>query len=459
LNQRISAPVFVVNLTISIAICAYVFFLMPVSLLSRIVMGTMIASSIAQVWTYWSMGAKMRQLYLYIFMFHILYFITEVFVYALFTLNIVRADAQFLDNSIEANSQRWAQYDSLLGYKGIPGAFRNVKYYNDVEVYNHISHINEQGWFSIKDYKKQKRNNVKRYAVLGDSFSSGFNIPCAWPDAASSTLDSIELYNFSLEGIGVSNWHLIYFNEIVKYDFDGIIIAASNEQYGVSDMDRKLMIMHSGKEVTYIGQYDTVPSPSIFYNQLGQMTEGYALMSENRMKQVICRYNSNCEDELELPVLDLYFLRTAITVFRQLGAYFELEQDFEEYKAELVERFPDSMPMQDLKDFKRKYPASKLLQNIVDHCKQTGKEVILVSIPDLSGVRDSGLAARNTIEMQVLAKEFKVAYFNGYSCFTGMSEKDVNDHYYQHDLHWNQKGANLFSFRFSSWLGSSKRVK
>lgn len=454
MTNRISLPVFAVNLTFSVFIFGYVYFLLPTTVLSRIVLGASALSTITQLWLFFSASAQFRKFYLYIVFLHVLYLFAEVLVYVLVALSIVRTDAQFLANKLEANTEPWAQYDSIIGYKGIPGSFRNVKYSNSELVYDHVSHINNQGWFSANEFLVNKPNGIKRYAVLGDSFSAGFNIPISWVDAASNQLDSIELYNFALEGIGINNWHLIYFNEILKYDFDGLIIAASNEQYGIPDMDRRLMIMHSEDDATYIGQFNEVPTASTFYSQLANMTKGYALVSNAKMDQLICVYKPSCESEFSWPAPDLYFLSTAITVFKQLGAYFKLEHDHGQYKEALAARFPESKVMERFADYKQKYPYTPLLEEIVKHCNQTGKEVILVTIPDVSGVHDSVLAQRTHNEMQVLANAMQLRYFNGFSCFKRVPAAAVKDYYYQYDLHWNQNGASLFAAHFANWLSA-----
>jgi hypothetical protein len=415
-------------------------------------MGFALVSAIAQVWFYRSGGATARKRYFYIVMLHVFYLFAEVVVYVLFTLNVVRADAQFLDNRLEANTKPWAQYDSIIGYKGVPGSFRNVKYSNGALEYDHTSHINNQGWFSAHDYKPQKRAGIKRYAVLGDSFSAGFNVANAWPDLASDRMDSVELYNFALEGVGINNWSRIFFNEIARYEFDGLIIATSNERFGISDLDRKLMIMHSTNEATLIGQYDTLPAPDAFYGQLTQMTKGYTLVPANEMDEVVCNYQPNCKKKLALPPIDLYFLHTSISIFKQLGAYFKMEHDFEAHKLNVDERFPENKQMKNLEDLKQKYPYIHLLESIIIHCQQTGKEVIIASIPDVSGVRDTSWANRTQSEMQLLAQSFNIPYFNGFSCFDGMPQQEANTYYYQYDLHWNQKGATLFADRFTYWL-------
>ncbi len=452
MTNRINQWVFVINLAFSVLIWAYVFFLMPVSILSRLIMSFALVSAIAQVWLFRSDSATARKRYFYVVMLHMFYLFAEVLVYVLFTLNVVRTDAQFLDNRFEANTQPWAQFDSVIGYRGIPGSFRNVKCSNGVLEYDHISHINNQGWFSSTDYIPQKRAGVKRYAVLGDSFSAGFNVANAWPDLAMGMLDSVELYNFALEGIGINNWFRIYFNEILKYEFDGLIIATSNERFGISDLDRKLMIMHSANGATLIGQYDTMPPPDYFYRQLPQMTKGYSLIAENKLDEVICTYQPNCKRKLSLQPLDLYFLHTSIIIFKQLGTYFKLEDDFKAYKLKVAERFPENKKVTSLADLKQKYSYINLLEQIVVHCQQTGKEVILVGIPDVSGVKDTAWANHTHAEMQVLAQSFNISYFNGFSCFNAMPKEDAEKYYYQYDLHWNQKGAILFGERFSSWL-------
>lgn len=452
MTAQISSIVFIANLVFSIAIAAYVLLLMPASVLSSVILGATVASTVFQIWFFLSGSPKLRQLYLYIVMLHALYLFAEFVVYVLFAFNMVRTDVQFLDNKLEANTKPWAQYDSLVGYKGVPGSFRTVKYSNNEVVYNHLSHINPQGWFSKQPYVARKKPGIKRYAVLGDSFSAGLNVPTPWPDLLAAKLDSVEIYNFALEGIGINNWSLIYYHEILKYEFDGLIIAISNEQYGIPDMDRKLMVMHSYNQATYVGLFDTLPTAANFFNGLPQMTKGYAIMPAEKIDDALCAMQPGCSLKASLPPANLYLLSTAIIAFKQLGAYFKLERDMEQYKAALAARFAANRPMATMADYRQKYPYAPQLEAILNHCQQTGKEVILATIPDASGALDQSLAERTQSEVAVLATAYHLPCFNGFSCFEGMADTLVGNYYYRHDLHWNPAGANLFAARFAQWL-------
>lgn len=454
MSKKFSPSVFFVNFGFTVFVILYLLLIAPYSVIGKFIVGISVLFAIAQIRFFWSDSDKHRQWYLYLVMFNFLYLCVEILAYAMFTLGLVRADAQYFANALEANSKGWAKYDSVVGYRAIPGEFRNVKYVDNTLVYDHISTINNQGWFSTQDYLLPKREGVKRYAVLGDSFTAGFNIAETWPDLVGRKMGAIELYNFSLEGIGIQNWYLIYFNEVLKYDFDGLIVAISNEQFGVSDMDRKLMIMHSEDKATYIGVFDSLPTPDEFYNNKQRLNKGYSIIGPERLNQALCGYQKECSVGPVFIKPDLYFLHTIIELFAQMKSYFKMEAEYAAYTKSLADRYPDGELIKNIDEYRKKYPYVSLLEKIASHALQNGKELLLVGIPDFSGTTNSNIAERNEAEMTVLASSLNASYFNGYSCFYDMQEEEIKKHYYQNDLHWNQKGVYLFSDVFSDWLAT-----
>ena len=118
---------------------------------------------------------------------------------------------------------------------------------------------NNVGYISKRDYTyKKNKKKTKRYIVLGDSFSSAEFNDQSWVDYVQDNLKgtNIELYSFSLSGIGLQNWYNIYFKEILpKYEFDGIIFAFLS-----SDWQRPFTIFHTdSKDNILIGGFDPPP--------------------------------------------------------------------------------------------------------------------------------------------------------------------------------------------------------
>lgn len=459
MSTRISPIVFFANIAFTVFVIVYLIVVAPESILGKVFLGIAVTFALAQIGFYWSAKERLRKWYMYLVMANFLYLCVEILVYILFVLGIMRSDAQFLADALEANTKRWAKYDSIIGYRAIPGQFRNVKYAHNTMVYDHTCYINKQGWFSKEDYEPYKKNGIKRYAVLGDSFSAGFNIPEAWPDVVSCNMDSVELYNFSLEGIGINNWYLIYFNEVIKYDFDGLIVAISNEQFGVSDMDRKLMIMHSEDDATYIGQYDTLPTPEVFEKQKWQMNRGYSRIDSDQLDELVCGYLEDCKSGTILLKPDLYFLHTILDLFAQLKTYFEIEDKYEAYTATIESRFPADKPMMTLDDYAMKYPYAYKLAEIASHSLENGNDVILVLIPDYTSATNDYIMGQNDKEIRFLASQVGASYFNGFTCFGTTPEDEVPNYYYKHDLHWNQEGVYLFSNSFANWLSVENDVQ
>lgn len=401
----------------------------------------------------------LRKYYLYITMFNFMYLLLEGVAYILFCYGTFRNDAQFLGNSFEATSHKWATFDPEVGYKGVPGSFRNVKYVDGNRVYDHQSHINEQGWFSKRDYEFKKRSGVKRYAVLGDSYSSGFNVPETWIDKTDRLLPNVELYNFSMEGIGIENWRKIYFNEVKKYDLDGVIIAMSNEDTGVPDMDRPFIIMHSAVGGTYISNFDSLPDEADFEDNsiLAGMLKGYAIYNNAKINEIIEQLSPDHENQFKLRAPNLYFLETVMNLTQQVWGMLQLGSKLDAYTYELQNRIPCNGFVLSLSDYKQKYPKVDMLKEIVADSKKNGMEVMLVSIPDIYNVQDHLDAARINDEMLVLSDELELEYYNGFKQFQQLPPAKLESCFYKEDLHWNNLGVNLFADDIARYLRQSTR--
>ncbi|MFP6603064.1 MAG: hypothetical protein VB862_11095, partial [Pirellulaceae bacterium] len=91
---------------------------------------------------------------------------------------------------------------------------------------------NNRGFPDRDDFQlKRKKTETRRYAVLGDSFTSGQFLKRNWPDKAEDLASdeeiSLELYNFSVLGGGLDNWRSVLLEhvEAEEYELDGVIFA------------------------------------------------------------------------------------------------------------------------------------------------------------------------------------------------------------------------------------------
>ncbi|MDA9121321.1 hypothetical protein N9J52_04735 [Flavobacteriales bacterium] len=148
-------------------------------------------------------------------------------------------------------------FDPVLGYKigNVQSRYGAVRDDGVVESVG-LLHGNNLGFADSKDfYLNPLDTTIKRIAVLGDSFSASQFTKRSWVEVLESEMnkslsDSIELYNFSIDGGGVANWSSIVENLFVVqgFRFDGLIFAVSS-----NDLDRKF---HWRQEYTYNGKDD-----------------------------------------------------------------------------------------------------------------------------------------------------------------------------------------------------------
>lgn len=450
-KSRVGVWASIINLIIAGSVLFYTQYYLWHIPQARVIAAIAALSIIVQL-VYIFIGTRfLHRTYMYITMIHVMYLVLEVIVYGLFCFNIVRGDTQFISGSLEATSAKWAVYDPLIGYKGIPGSFRNAKYVDGKKVYDHTVKINKQGWFSKLDYS-QPKSNKKRYMVLGDSYSAGYNVPMAWPDQVNDKLQDIELYNFSMEGIGITNWLPIFQHEVSSYDYDGVIIAVSNENNGIPDMDRPLMVMHSLDDGTYIGTFDSLVTTAYFEDTyLPEMLKGYAIYSRQQMDEILQKMQKN-PWQFQLKEPGFYFLRTTLSITHQVLEMFELMDQLEAYHAELQARMPCNEPILSFDQYTNKFPKAKWLKQIVDSCKINNKEVVLVAIPDKDNSINHWANLDLERELESVANDLNIKYFSGFSVMRSLPVETIESSYYKGDLHWNTQGTAYFSYRFTRWL-------
>jgi hypothetical protein len=148
-------------------------------------------------------------------------------------------------------------FDPVVGYKigNVQSRYGAVRDDGVVESLG-LLHGNNLGFPDSKDfYLSPIDTTVKRIAVLGDSFTASQFTKRSWVEVLESEMnellsDSIELYNFAIDGGGVANWSSIIENLFVQkgFHFDGLIFAIASD-----DLDRKF---HWRQEYTYNGKDD-----------------------------------------------------------------------------------------------------------------------------------------------------------------------------------------------------------
>lgn len=394
------------------------------------------------------------------------YILLESITYTLFCFGVIRSDIGFLFNSFSGSDGPIVKYDSLCGYKPVPGVYRHISIINGQVEFDHNRVANEQGWYSKRNYTKRK-GDKKRYIVLGDSYSGGMAISETWVDMVNdlsiqSGNDSIELYNFSLEGAGLVNWYRIFYYEIIpNYEFDGVIFASSSEKDGVPDLDRQFIVANSFSDISCMAvidlREDSIPHnfESVDYIPMSPICSGAQL------DEIKDRYERGAVfGTLHFYPPDLYFIKSINNVFSVGNKLLEMGKKMDKYqkKQERYEMLVDRPYQQSY--FVNYYSNLELLYSMWEYGKKNNKELIWVTIPDyehaLEFINDKDVIYRK--EAEFMAKEYEIAWFDGYQLFMGKDEAFVKKSYYEFDKHWNASTAKIFAEHFYLFLSNDKRL-
>lgn len=395
-----------------------------------------------------------------VYIFNITYLFAELASTYLLSFGLLRPDMRFFYNGLEATNKPLAVYDTVCGYRAVPGIKRYLSISNSTAEIDHLTTANPQGWYSKQAYtysKKSKR--IKRYMVLGDSFSSGIVLPTTWPDQVQQLLqangnDSVELYNFSVDGSGIQNWYGIFFKEIVPhYEFDGIVIAVSAELDGVPDFDRKLIIGQSKENTTYMGVVDiTTQHPDKAF-PFDKATPIASVYNDEKLNENKARYASTGAMPFRFrPVkADLHFLSIFLGVTDGIYKALCFSKKFAAYNRPYETYYALASKPYQMQYFDDRYKYGYMLKEIMAYCQTHDKKIVFAGIPDTESSKNfvAGQPCIYRNEVKFLADHYKAAYFDGYSILQNKNTAFVDSIFYRYDRHWNTKGAGLFAQRFA----------
>ena len=127
-------------------------------------------------------------------------------------------------------SNKTFHFDPVLGYRLTQTPCRTARIDNGELEYLGTLRGNKQGFPDANDFTEKKSSKeIKRYLVLGDSYSAAQYIQMNWPGYVEKHDPShtLQLYNLSTDGGGLGNWwsNLIRFVGQQGYEFDGVIFA------------------------------------------------------------------------------------------------------------------------------------------------------------------------------------------------------------------------------------------
>jgi hypothetical protein len=458
-------PIIVIfNIAVLIAILSYTYFFFKDSIVAPyLIGGSLVLLSIYLLAYFFLHSLISRYVKNIISVISITYVLLEVTTWVLLSFGVIRPDMHFFFRGLVATDRPFVRYDSVCGYRPIAGTARYISISNGEAEIDHTTTANSSNWFSEREYHyKKKSKRIKRYMVLGDSFSAGVVVATTWIDQVQQMLtrsgnDSVELYNFSVDGSGIQNWYQIFFKELVpKYEFDGLIIAPSAEKDGVPDFDRKFIIAQSMTTKSYLSMIDiTAQRPPQEFPTQNAIPVSTTYSSEE-LDRIKAHYVSPSESSYRFRVYppDLNFLAILCGVSDGVNKWILFSKNFAAYNKPFENYYKLSSDTYQMAYFDSRYRYAYMLKEILNYCQQSNKKIIIAGIPDyeqsLEYIRREKCIYRN--ELKFLAGHYSAAYFDGFDIFHDQNETFVKSCYYKNDRHWNEKGATLFAKTFTQTI-------
>jgi len=314
--------------------------------------------------------------------------------------------------------------DSLYGFK-IRG--ENISYgriVNNVCVYDSRAfpmQPNREGFKDQDAFTGEKDSTYKRILWLGDSFSAGLhieeNLPQSLENIALRKGHSLQIYNYSVDGGGIANWHKMYISHLTKQiPHDALILAVYadnlNRDFAVADTN----------------------ATSILFTRLKSIPENlpeYVSRNHEGMKPILNRLSSAEAEQIIQKASE-----------NPICFGFNSGLQSQRWSVFLINRFLRKSHVQE------NPLAYKQLEAIVRTSHTANRPVILIAIPDLEIYQSQGSHNNHSRELEQYAGRLGCKYINGYQAWDALGKHHAPALYLQYDRHWNALGSRWFA----NWL-------
>lgn len=350
-----------------------------------------------------------------------------------------------------------ADFDTIRGYRWRPGQHRMTKILNNKVIYDQCFTVNQQGFYSRITYAPKKNLPArKRLIVLGDSFTSGEYLEMPLTDKLnalqSPDTNAIEFLSFSVNGGGLRNWHNLFFKEVVpEYEFDGVILNV----FG-NDLSRGFFTMHHLPDVGHTGYFDSIPhSLSDYLQNYLPHTQPYApYLNDSAINNQIAALAIQNHSKLFVP--DLYLLKALIL----LPLIIQQQLKISEFNKAHFSNSDKKLSMEEVTQNLGK-SRIKMLEDILNYCTAHGKQLTIVSIPYNQAFAQlkKGKTCNETVELQTIADHYHIIYFDGMESYASYSQQGFDSCFFPNDIHWNQKGSDIFANSFLKFYRNLPDIK
>jgi hypothetical protein len=347
-----------------------------------------------------------------------------------------------------------SRYDELTGFRWIPGQHQTLKICQGKTIFYNDFKVNNSGFVSGFNYKKERNGTKKRYLVLGDSFTDGYYLKENWPSHCNRLIRNenldLELYNYALNGNGLTAWHRIYKQWIAdSMAFDGLIIAVF-----ANDLQRDLFVWTSGKSQSCFGW--KAPN-SLLLDSFAHLPCISNIKPAKGLQQLLFEMNDGPKSLWESGLLLPFYAKATLHMISG-------SMEFKTEQRKLSEKFiwNEKFSAQQLSEkyFIEKYGSEKaeMLFSMLEDLRKNNKEVILASVPDQYGLKLSRSGKRTipSAELQFLSRKFGTRFLDGYQWLAEQGKPE--DFFLPMDGHWNQKGSDYFAEGIFGILTSSIHI-
>lgn len=326
--------------------------------------------------------------------------------------------------------------DSIRGYRWQADSIRYFKHRMGELVFENTFSPNEQGWIMHQDYAYHKADSsTRRWMLFGNSFSAGIMLSENMPNRIQQHFDDThpdsksELYSFSLEGIGLMNWHSTFNKEVIpQYEFDGVILCVYED-----NLYRGFTVMQMKEGDCFIVRTDSAD----WHHGTPDFSAESSYDNSNFYypDQRITDFIKQPPKPFKWPLKNLIF------------SLFKTRPQLPSYTKEAA-------PTMEGLRHKLGHRKFRMLKEMVEWCNEHNKPLILASIPAKQLLLETTPEHKNwhQIEMELIAQTYELPYFDGYEVFKNMSSEELDAHWLKYDGHWNQKGSDLFADTFAQYL-------
>lgn len=352
--------------------------------------------------------------------------------------NIYKSDhsnnIQFANSGFGFFNHKCAVFDSISGYKWLKGEHRTIKFSSRDILYDVRFKANKQGYVYHSDFKHKKNKN-KRWIILGDSFTSTEYLANPFANELEKKFfnnnKQIEFYPFALSGIGIRNWHSIFFKEIVpNYEFDGIII-----NFFGNDLKRDFFVMHHTDTMGWTGYLNEIPNSfqQIKSDIKNNLQPSAPILKDEKIDSIKKFYSNN------KTIYDLYALRYLF----QIKNIFDTYRTIKKIKDE---NFTKSNVLFKIDEYEDKFGTAgrKQLESIFSFCKKNKIPIVVSYVPYNMSLEFSknGYMYNDELYIKYIAQKNDVFYFNCDSIYK--TSTNINNCFFESDIHWNENGMEIF---------------